>query len=168
MFPLCFRHTDGWSDGDGESVSWVPSGCDVYTRLVWRICFLTGSIWEYGLSSQSEQPTRDSYWQCQGMQVLTPPLIILCPSHTGVLTNLCFHFQDTLLLLLKSLPMGCYFNIYSFGSTHEQIFPWVTQKKEYCHIFPYQQKYLIISSGKDYNYDTNKFRLSWILNCNVV
>ncbi|KAK7882530.1 hypothetical protein WMY93_028704 [Mugilogobius chulae] len=28
----------------------------------------------------------------------------------------------TLLLLLKSLPMGCYFNIYSFGSSFEQIF----------------------------------------------
>ncbi|XP_049914689.1 von Willebrand factor A domain-containing protein 5A-like isoform X1 [Epinephelus moara] len=31
--------------------------------------------------------------------------------------------RDTLLLLLKSLPMGCYFNIYSFGSTYERIFP---------------------------------------------
>ncbi|XP_031150803.1 von Willebrand factor A domain-containing protein 5A-like [Sander lucioperca] len=31
--------------------------------------------------------------------------------------------RDTLLLLLKSLPMGCYFNIYSFGSCHEHIFP---------------------------------------------
>ncbi|XP_047247849.1 von Willebrand factor A domain-containing protein 5A-like isoform X2 [Girardinichthys multiradiatus] len=31
--------------------------------------------------------------------------------------------RDTLLLLLKSLPMGCYFNIYSFGSTFEHIFP---------------------------------------------
>ncbi|XP_049433031.1 von Willebrand factor A domain-containing protein 5A-like isoform X2 [Epinephelus fuscoguttatus] len=31
--------------------------------------------------------------------------------------------KDTLLLLLKSLPMGCYFNIYSFGSSHEHIFP---------------------------------------------
>ncbi|KAK7906763.1 hypothetical protein WMY93_015375 [Mugilogobius chulae] len=30
--------------------------------------------------------------------------------------------RDTLLLLLKSLPMGCYFNIYSFGSSFEQIF----------------------------------------------
>ncbi|XP_055022939.1 von Willebrand factor A domain-containing protein 5A-like isoform X4 [Boleophthalmus pectinirostris] len=30
--------------------------------------------------------------------------------------------RDTLLLLLKSLPMGCYFNIYSFGSTFEQVF----------------------------------------------
>ncbi|XP_072311250.1 von Willebrand factor A domain-containing protein 5A-like isoform X3 [Eucyclogobius newberryi] len=30
--------------------------------------------------------------------------------------------RDTLLLLLKSLPMGCYFNIYSFGSIFEQIF----------------------------------------------
>ncbi|XP_070826565.1 von Willebrand factor A domain-containing protein 5A-like isoform X2 [Chaetodon trifascialis] len=31
--------------------------------------------------------------------------------------------RDTLLLLLKSLPMGCYFNIYSFGSDYEHIFP---------------------------------------------
>ncbi|XP_043974868.1 von Willebrand factor A domain-containing protein 5A-like isoform X3 [Gambusia affinis] len=31
--------------------------------------------------------------------------------------------RDTLLFLLKSLPMGCYFNIYSFGSSFEHIFP---------------------------------------------
>ncbi|XP_058490757.1 von Willebrand factor A domain-containing protein 5A-like isoform X3 [Solea solea] len=31
--------------------------------------------------------------------------------------------RDTLLLLLKSLPMGCYFNIFSFGSSFEHIFP---------------------------------------------
>ncbi|CAJ1071990.1 Hypothetical predicted protein [Xyrichtys novacula] len=31
--------------------------------------------------------------------------------------------RDTLLLLLKSLPMGSYFNIYSFGSSFESIFP---------------------------------------------
>ncbi|XP_044209469.1 von Willebrand factor A domain-containing protein 5A-like isoform X2 [Thunnus albacares] len=31
--------------------------------------------------------------------------------------------RDTLLLLLKSLPMGCYFNIYSFGSSYQHIFP---------------------------------------------
>uniref|UniRef100_A0A3Q4HBV2 von Willebrand factor A domain-containing protein 5A-like n=1 Tax=Neolamprologus brichardi TaxID=32507 RepID=A0A3Q4HBV2_NEOBR len=31
--------------------------------------------------------------------------------------------KDTLLFLLKSLPMGCYFNIYSFGSRYEHIFP---------------------------------------------
>ncbi|KAK1900436.1 von Willebrand factor A domain containing protein 5A [Dissostichus eleginoides] len=31
--------------------------------------------------------------------------------------------RDTLLLLLKSIPMGCYFNIYSFGSSYEYIFP---------------------------------------------
>ncbi|XP_042269577.1 von Willebrand factor A domain-containing protein 5A-like isoform X1 [Thunnus maccoyii] len=30
--------------------------------------------------------------------------------------------RDTLLLLLKSLPMGCYFNIYSFGSSYQHIF----------------------------------------------
>ncbi|KAM3616930.1 uncharacterized protein V6R79_026323 [Siganus canaliculatus] len=30
--------------------------------------------------------------------------------------------RDTLLLLLKSLPMGCFFNIYSFGSSYEHIF----------------------------------------------
>ncbi|XP_076138159.1 von Willebrand factor A domain-containing protein 5A-like isoform X1 [Alosa pseudoharengus] len=31
--------------------------------------------------------------------------------------------KDTLLLLLKSLPMGCYFNIYGFGSRYEHFFP---------------------------------------------
>uniref|UniRef100_A0A8D3C8X7 von Willebrand factor A domain-containing protein 5A-like n=1 Tax=Scophthalmus maximus TaxID=52904 RepID=A0A8D3C8X7_SCOMX len=31
--------------------------------------------------------------------------------------------RDTLLLLLKSLPMGCHFNIYSFGSGYEHVFP---------------------------------------------
>ncbi|KAL1247152.1 hypothetical protein QQF64_022528 [Cirrhinus molitorella] len=31
--------------------------------------------------------------------------------------------KDTLLLLLKSLPMGCYFNIYGFGSRFEAFFP---------------------------------------------
>ncbi|XP_051883013.1 von Willebrand factor A domain-containing protein 5A-like isoform X2 [Pristis pectinata] len=31
--------------------------------------------------------------------------------------------KDTLLLLLKSLPMGCYFNIYGFGSHFTSFFP---------------------------------------------
>nr|XP_055048935.1 von Willebrand factor A domain-containing protein 5A-like isoform X2 [Misgurnus anguillicaudatus] len=31
--------------------------------------------------------------------------------------------KETLLLLLKSLPMGCYFNIYGFGSNFESFFP---------------------------------------------
>ncbi|XP_067236414.1 von Willebrand factor A domain-containing protein 5A-like isoform X1 [Chanodichthys erythropterus] len=31
--------------------------------------------------------------------------------------------KDTLLLLLKSLPMGCYFNIYEFGSRFESFYP---------------------------------------------
>ncbi|KAA0724671.1 von Willebrand factor A domain-containing protein 5A [Triplophysa tibetana] len=31
--------------------------------------------------------------------------------------------KETLLLLLKSLPMGCYFNIYGFGSSYESFFP---------------------------------------------
>ncbi|KAL1781729.1 von Willebrand factor A domain-containing protein 5A [Sigmodon hispidus] len=31
--------------------------------------------------------------------------------------------KETLILLLKSLPMGCYFNIYGFGSTYEALFP---------------------------------------------
>ncbi|XP_016117889.1 von Willebrand factor A domain-containing protein 5A-like [Sinocyclocheilus grahami] len=35
--------------------------------------------------------------------------------------------RDTLLLLLKSLPMGCYFNIYGFGSHFESFFPSVTR-----------------------------------------
>ncbi|KAM9764342.1 von Willebrand factor A domain-containing protein 5A isoform 1-T2 [Dama dama] len=31
--------------------------------------------------------------------------------------------KETLILLLKSLPLGCYFNIYEFGSTFEAFFP---------------------------------------------
>ncbi|KAL4681842.1 hypothetical protein H8959_007319 [Pygathrix nigripes] len=31
--------------------------------------------------------------------------------------------KETLTLLLKSLPMGCYFNIYGFGSSYEAYFP---------------------------------------------
>ncbi|KAM4708706.1 von Willebrand factor A domain-containing protein 5A-like isoform 2-T2 [Discoglossus pictus] len=31
--------------------------------------------------------------------------------------------KETLILLLKSLPLGCYFNIYGFGSTFESFFP---------------------------------------------
>ena len=36
--------------------------------------------------------------------------------------------RDTLLLLLKSLPIGCYFNIYGFGT-------------DFCHVFPKSVKY---------------------------
>ncbi|XP_025749604.1 von Willebrand factor A domain-containing protein 5A [Callorhinus ursinus] len=31
--------------------------------------------------------------------------------------------KETLLLLLKSLPIGCYFNVYGFGSSYEAFFP---------------------------------------------
>lgn len=31
--------------------------------------------------------------------------------------------KETLILLLKSLPIGCYFNIYGFGSSYEAFFP---------------------------------------------
>lgn len=30
--------------------------------------------------------------------------------------------QETLVWLLKSLPIGCYFNIYGFGSSYEAFF----------------------------------------------
>ncbi|XP_017294736.1 von Willebrand factor A domain-containing protein 5A [Kryptolebias marmoratus] len=44
---------------------------------------------------------------------------LYCESHQSRIASA----RDTLLLLLKSLPMGCYFNIYSFGHTYEHIFP---------------------------------------------
>ncbi|MBZ3871075.1 von Willebrand factor A domain-containing protein 5A [Sciurus carolinensis] len=31
--------------------------------------------------------------------------------------------KETLILLLKSLPIGCYFNIYQFGSSYKEFFP---------------------------------------------
>uniref|UniRef100_A0A8C7DZ83 von Willebrand factor A domain-containing protein 5A-like n=1 Tax=Naja naja TaxID=35670 RepID=A0A8C7DZ83_NAJNA len=31
--------------------------------------------------------------------------------------------KETLIFLLKSLPLGCYFNVYSFGSTYESFYP---------------------------------------------
>uniref|UniRef100_A0A670YSM5 von Willebrand factor A domain containing 5A n=1 Tax=Pseudonaja textilis TaxID=8673 RepID=A0A670YSM5_PSETE len=31
--------------------------------------------------------------------------------------------KETLIFLLKSLPLGCYFNIYGFGSTYESFYP---------------------------------------------
>ncbi|XP_036856753.2 von Willebrand factor A domain-containing protein 5A isoform X1 [Manis javanica] len=31
--------------------------------------------------------------------------------------------KETLILLLKSLPVGCYFNVYGFGSSYEAFFP---------------------------------------------
>ncbi|KAL6474596.1 hypothetical protein MHYP_G00181570 [Metynnis hypsauchen] len=47
-----------------------------------------------------------------------------CPMHGGsdAQTRIA-SARDTLLLLLKSLPLGCYFNIYGFGSHYESYFP---------------------------------------------
>ncbi|XP_010177742.1 PREDICTED: von Willebrand factor A domain-containing protein 5A-like [Mesitornis unicolor] len=38
-------------------------------------------------------------------------------------TTFLEHAQDSLLFLLKSLPLGCYFNIYCYGSTSAGIYP---------------------------------------------
>uniref|UniRef100_A0A3P8Y9B5 VIT domain-containing protein n=1 Tax=Esox lucius TaxID=8010 RepID=A0A3P8Y9B5_ESOLU len=47
-----------------------------------------------------------------------------CPIHSGPgAQDRIGSARDTLLLLLKSLPMGCYFNIIGFGSSHEMFFP---------------------------------------------
>ncbi|XP_034149330.1 von Willebrand factor A domain-containing protein 5A-like [Esox lucius] len=49
------------------------------------------------------------------------------PIHSGPgAQNRIGSARDTLLLLLKSLPMGCYFNIIGFGSSHEMFFPKLT------------------------------------------
>uniref|UniRef100_A0A3B3V3L8 VWFA domain-containing protein n=1 Tax=Poecilia latipinna TaxID=48699 RepID=A0A3B3V3L8_9TELE len=45
-----------------------------------------------------------------------------CPMNRSTPGTRISSARDTLLLLLKSLPMGCYFNIYSFGSTFEHVF----------------------------------------------
>ncbi|XP_041919257.1 von Willebrand factor A domain-containing protein 5A-like isoform X2 [Alosa sapidissima] len=47
-----------------------------------------------------------------------------CAMHSGKDAKMRIESaKDTLLLLLKSLPMGCYFNIYGFGSRYEHFFP---------------------------------------------
>ncbi|XP_045580704.1 von Willebrand factor A domain-containing protein 5A [Salmo salar] len=47
-----------------------------------------------------------------------------CPMHNGSgAQDRIGSARDTLLLLLKSLPMGCYFNIIGFGSRYESFFP---------------------------------------------
>ncbi|XP_076863121.1 von Willebrand factor A domain-containing protein 5A-like isoform X2 [Brachyhypopomus gauderio] len=47
-----------------------------------------------------------------------------CPMRNGPNTEeRITSARNTLLLLLKSLPMGCYFNIYGFGSRYESFFP---------------------------------------------
>ncbi|KAI4897471.1 hypothetical protein NFI96_013348 [Prochilodus magdalenae] len=47
-----------------------------------------------------------------------------CPMHNGKDAQTRIESaRDTLLLLLKSLPLGCYFNIYSFGSHYDSFFP---------------------------------------------
>ncbi|XP_036432417.1 von Willebrand factor A domain-containing protein 5A-like [Colossoma macropomum] len=47
-----------------------------------------------------------------------------CPMHNGSGAQMRIaSARDTLLLLLKSLPLGCYFNIYGFGSHYESFFP---------------------------------------------
>ncbi|KAM9318289.1 von Willebrand factor A domain-containing protein 5A-like isoform 2-T3 [Pholidichthys leucotaenia] len=43
--------------------------------------------------------------------------------HTVALIIIPSSFKDTLVLLLKSIPVGCYFNIVSFGSRYEHMFP---------------------------------------------
>eukprot|EP00063_Salmo_salar_P043953 XP_014018788.1 PREDICTED: von Willebrand factor A domain-containing protein 5A-like isoform X2 [Salmo salar] len=46
-----------------------------------------------------------------------------CPMHLGSGSqDRIGSARDTLLLLLKSLPMGCYFNIIGFGSSYESFF----------------------------------------------
>ncbi|KAG9342170.1 hypothetical protein JZ751_017170, partial [Albula glossodonta] len=47
-----------------------------------------------------------------------------CEMHNGAGAQMRIESaRDTLLLLLKSLPLGCFFNIYGFGSSHESFFP---------------------------------------------
>uniref|UniRef100_A0A3P9NHS5 von Willebrand factor A domain-containing protein 5A-like n=1 Tax=Poecilia reticulata TaxID=8081 RepID=A0A3P9NHS5_POERE len=45
------------------------------------------------------------------------------PTYCGSRQSRIASAKDTLMLLLKSLPMGCYFNIYGFGDDYEEVFP---------------------------------------------
>ncbi|XP_054883865.1 von Willebrand factor A domain-containing protein 5A-like [Poeciliopsis prolifica] len=44
------------------------------------------------------------------------------PTYCGSRQSRIASAKDTLMLLLKSLPRGCYFNIYGFGDHYEQVF----------------------------------------------
>lgn len=48
----------------------------------------------------------------------------ICTPHRCLPRPACCVFpQDSLLFLLKSLPLGCYFNIYCYGETSVGIYP---------------------------------------------
>ncbi|XP_062849567.1 von Willebrand factor A domain-containing protein 5A-like [Trichomycterus rosablanca] len=47
---------------------------------------------------------------------------IFVMDRSGSMNRNMAYARDSLILLLKSLPMGCYFNIYSFGSKYEAFF----------------------------------------------
>ncbi|XP_031428714.1 von Willebrand factor A domain-containing protein 5A-like [Clupea harengus] len=54
-----------------------------------------------------------------------------CRMHSGKNAKMRIESaRDTLLLLLKSLPMGCFFNIYGFGSRFESFFPKSVEYKQ--------------------------------------
>lgn len=50
---------------------------------------------------------------------------VICTAHQCLPRPACLGSfpQDSLLFLLKSLPMGCYFNIYCYGETSAGIYP---------------------------------------------
>ncbi|NXX12930.1 VMA5A protein, partial [Podargus strigoides] len=53
----------------------------------------------------------------QDAQVPMEELLSLSSAHPSICP------QNTLLFLLKSLPLGCYFNVYSFGATFKAFYP---------------------------------------------
>nr|XP_021146905.1 von Willebrand factor A domain-containing protein 5A-like isoform X3 [Columba livia] len=66
-------------------------------------------------------------------------------------TTFLEHAQDSLLFLLKSLPLGCYFNIYCYGQTSEGIYP---QSVEYTQDNVMEAMQRIPSTGSSLG-DTN-------------
>uniref|UniRef100_A0A3Q2W1S2 VWFA domain-containing protein n=1 Tax=Haplochromis burtoni TaxID=8153 RepID=A0A3Q2W1S2_HAPBU len=88
---------------------------------LFSVCYFSGSLMGDSVVMVSLYP---EFPQSVTSSVASCGEFVLLMDRSGSMSNSRISSaRDTLLLLLKSLPMGCYFNIYSFGSRYEHIFP---------------------------------------------